>query len=283
MSEAALRARLLAALGAPARRAVAVAGGHGATLWRVEMADGTLLAVKTAPRLLASEARMLRDLAATGAVPVPALRFGDDTLLAMDWIEHDGGPLDAAGEEQAAEALARLHALSAPQFGLEYDVMIGGMPQINEVNPSWRDFFRWKRLFNAAWLAHRRGRLPGGLLARLERLCARLDELIDEPERPALLHGDLWGGNVLVRRGRLAALIDPALYYGDREVDIAFSTLFPTFSPRFYEAYEAHAPLRAGFWEARRDLLNLYPLLVHAYLFGGNYVGAVERIARRFA
>ena len=109
-----------------------------------------------------------------------------------------------------------------------------------------------------------------------------LDRWLVEPARPSLIHGDMWGGNVLARGGRIAGFVDPAIYYADPEIELAFSTLFSTFSDAFFERYGALRPLRPGFFEQRRDLYNLYPLLVHSRLFGGPYPDAVARTLDRF-
>ena len=126
------------------------------------------------------------------------------------------------------------------------------------------------------------GALASAAFARLERLCARLAAFVEEPSAPALVHGDVWSGNVLVRDGVVVAYVDPAIYYADAEVELAFITLFSTFGDGFFARYRERHPLRAGFFEARRDLYNLYPLLVHATLFGGGYGASVERTLLRF-
>ena len=116
---------------------------------------------------------------------------------------------------------------------------------------------------------------------RFERLFHRLDHLFPS-EAPALLHGDLWSGNLLGDAQGRPVLIDPAVYYGHREMDLAMTRLFGGFDPGFHTAYQAEWPLEAG-WEERVDLCNLYPLLVHVNLFGGSYVAQVEAVLRRFA
>jgi fructosamine-3-kinase len=148
---------------------------------------------------------------------------------------------------------------------------------------SWRTFFRERRLGFQAELARRHGLLAGERARRLERLMERLDSWIDDGiVQPALLHGDLWGGNFIVGLGGLPALIDPAVCYGDREADLAFTTLFGGFPERFYRAYYEAWPLPAG-WQERRDLYNLYHLLNHLNLFGESYGGAVDATLRRYA
>ncbi|MDP6927871.1 MAG: fructosamine kinase family protein, partial [Rhodospirillales bacterium] len=126
------------------------------------------------------------------------------------------------------------------------------------------------------------GRMPTSMMSRLERLAGRLSEWIDEPCEPSLIHGDMWGGNVLCADGRITGFIDPAIYFADAEIELAFTTLFGTFGDDFFARYNEHRPLKPGFFETRRDLYNLYPLLVHVRLFGGSYVNSVETTLRRF-
>jgi fructosamine-3-kinase len=148
--------------------------------------------------------------------------------------------------------------------------------------PSWIAFFRERRLRFQAELARQNGLLGGQRERRMERLLGRLDRWIDSGlAQPALLHGDLWGGNFIVGPGGAPALIDPAAYYGDREADLAFTTLFGGFGPSFYAAYEAAWPLPAG-WRERRDLYNLYHLLNHMNLFGESYGAEVDAVLRRY-
>jgi fructosamine-3-kinase len=272
--------RLESALGRRPDRLARIAGGHGATVWRLDIGGERLIA-KSAPSHLASESRMLADLAAAGA-PVPQVHHGDDQLVVMDYVETDGTGLSDAGGRALAETLAALHANTAQEYGHGYDVMIGGLPQINERFVSWVDFFRWKRLDVASWLAMRAGRISPDLNERLWRLGERLRDWLQEPPRPALLHGDLWIGNVLCRNGHAVALIDPAIAYGHPEIELAFTQLFGGFPPSFLRRYLEIASPPPGFHEERRALYQLYPLLVHAALFGAPYHEQVEAIVARF-
>ena len=170
-----------------------------------------------------------------------------------------------------------------PRYGFPRSTPIGPLPQDNAESDDWVAFFRDRRLLHMARAALDEGRIDTGLMARIEALAARLPELIGTPAPPALVHGDLWTGNVLVRGGRVAGFIDPAIHHADPEVELAFTTLFGTFGEAFFRRYGEIRPLRPGFFEVRRDLYNLYPLLVHVRLFGGSYMGSVERTARRFA
>jgi fructosamine-3-kinase len=228
------------------------------------------------------EARMLADLRQAG-LPVPEVLGGDDTLLMLAWIEHAPGGLDAGAQREAGQAIARLHAAAAGDaYGYDYDTVVGSLHQPNPAGRSWLAFFREHRLRHRADTALASGRLPATLRRRLDVLAGRLARWIDEPPAPSLVHGDLWGGNMLGRRGRLAAFIDPAIYRGHGEVDLAMATLFHSVDRPFFEGYAQVRPLDPGFFEARRDLYNLYPLLVHVELFGGSYVGAVERVLDKF-
>ena len=116
----------------------------------------------------------------------------------------------------------------------------------------------------------------------MERLAEELDELIGEPNPPALIHGDVWSANVLARGDRITAFLDPAIYYADREIELAFISLFDSFGSAFLERYAEIRGIDRAFFETRRDLYNLYPLLVHTYFFGGGYLGSVRNTLDRF-
>ena len=131
-------------------------------------------------------------------------------------------------------------------------------------------------------MAAESGQLPAAAIDRLETFCGRLERYIDTPAAPSLIHGDLWGGNILARSGCIAAFLDPAIYYAHAEIELAFSTLFGTFGQAFFERYAEHRPIAPGFFEVRRDIYNLYPLLVHTQLFGGHYAASVDGILRRY-
>ena len=195
----------------------------------------------------------------------------------MDFIETDGGGITPQVERHAAELIAALHAVPRPSFGYERDTLIGPLPQPNPQMDRWIPFFRDHRLLAMAGAAQAEGRLPAKLLIRLERLAERLDSYLAEPRHPSLLHGDLWTGNVLVRGRRIAGFVDPAIYCGHPEIELAFTTMFGTFGPAFFEAYEALLPLEPGFHELRSGLYKLYPTLMHVRLFGSTYVPPIER------
>jgi fructosamine-3-kinase len=276
-----LKTRLEEALGARVEVIGSLPVGFGLTGLKVRLADGRTLAVKArsgsggAP--LELEAYMLRELERQSELPVPHVQFASSDLLVMDFIETDGGGIDASVERHAAALIAALHATPRASFGYARDTLIGPLPQSNPQNASWIPFFRDHRLMAMANASHAEGALPAAFLSRLEHLADRLDDYLIEPPFPSLLHGDLWGGNVLVSGGRVAGFVDPAIYYGHPEIELAFTTMFATFGRAFFNAYGALSPLEPGFHEIRCELYNLYPTLVHVRLFGAGYLARIER------
>ena len=261
-----------------------LAHGNNARLIAVSLTDGRELVVKIAAAgaKLDLEGFMLDYLHDRSDLPVPRVYWAEDDVLAMDRIDGGGG-ITAEVERHAAALLAALHGITADRYGFERDTLIGPLPQPNPPADDWIVFFRDHRLLHMARHALDEGGIGPGLMRRIERLADRLPALIGEPAPPCLIHGDVWGGNVLARDGRVAGFIDPAIYYADPEIELAFSTLFSTFGSAFFRRYGELRPLRDGFFEVRRDLYNLYPLLVHVRLFGGSYVGSVDRIVTRLA
>jgi fructosamine-3-kinase len=258
-------------------------GGCVADVRLVELGDGGRVVVKLSRGTgdLELEAWMLGYLRSKSRLPVPRVLLARPDILVMEHVE-SGDPIGATAERHAAELLAALHDIAAESYGLERDTLIGGLPQPNAPSASWADFFRDRRLLHMAREALRAGRLPDALFARIEAFARDIGKFLSEPDRPSLIHGDMWGGNVLVRGGRIAAFVDPAIYYADPEIELAFSTLFSTFGDAFFARYAELRLIRPGFFEVRRHIYNLYPLLVHVRLFGGGYVGAVAGTLARF-
>jgi fructosamine-3-kinase len=255
-----------------------------AEVLRADLADGGSVVVKAGRESdrLDIEGRSLRALGEDGGLPVPRLYLIDPDLIVMEHLPNDGG-LDAAAQRDAAGLIAALHAKPRDGYGYAEDTRIGPLHQPNPPADKWVPFYRDHRLLFMGRVAMERGGLSAAGYAALERLAGRLESMIGEPEHPSLLHGDLWTGNVLASGGRIAGFIDPAIYHGDAEMDLAFSTLFGTFGEDFFDAYRDVRPFDyAGFLDTRRDLYNLYPLLVHTALFGGGYANSVARIVQRF-
>lgn len=275
-------ARVAAVAGRPLRRVTEVGGGcinRGARV----ACDGREVFVKwrqgSPAGFFEAEADGLRRLAATGTVRVPeVLRVDDDGAvgsLVLGWIEP--GSDRGAAQADAGRRLALLHAERGLAPGLERDNFIGSLCQDNAggVRGAWLPFFRARRL-----LALSEG-LPPGTRRRLESL--PLERWLDEPTGGcALLHGDLWGGNLICGARAQGWVIDPAVYAGHPEVDLAMTRLFGGFGAHFYDAYQEVAGRFDRELDARLELLNLYPLLVHTRLFGGGYLAQVEGILGRY-
>jgi fructosamine-3-kinase len=287
MSDSELRTRAEQALGSRIVETSPLDVGFGLTGLEVRIADGRHLAVKarktrgTERAGLDLEAYMLNELVRQSELPVPHVHYADADLLVMDFIENDGGRISASVERHAAELIAKLHATPRERFGYARDTLIGPLHQPNPKSSRWVPFFRDHRLLFMAEKARAEGSLPSPLYARIERLAERIEDYLIEPAFPSLLHGDLWTGNVLVRGCRIAAFVDPAIYCGHPEVELAFTTMFGTFGQAFFEAYEALVPLEPGFHELRSTLYNLYPTLVHVRLFGSGYLARVDQTLAR--
>lgn len=272
------------AVGAEVKDVRPLSGGCIGQVYRMDLADGSAVVVKSdeseEPRL-AVEGYMLRYLSEESDLPAPEVWYSTDRLLVMDFLPGESRFSDAA-QAHAAELLADLHNISAPAFGLEEDTLIGGLHQPNPWTESWLDFFREQRLLYMGREGVRHGRLPEKILRRLEAFCVHLDKWLDEPKRPSLLHGDVWTTNVLAQGDTITGFIDPAIYYGHPEIELAFTTLFGTFGRPFFDRYQELRPLSDGFFAERRDIYNLYPLLVHVRLFGGSYMNSVDRTLGKF-
>ena len=231
---------------------------------------------------LNAEVDGLARLAAAGALRVPRVLTQEasatEAWIGLEWF--DLRAADTASEARMGAALARLHAVIGPGFGLERDNAIGGSPQPNAPAGDWPQFWCLRRLGFQLELAARGG-LGGRLLDRGRRLLERVPQLFDgHAPVPSLLHGDLWAGNRGVLPDGTPVIFDPAVYYGDREADIAMTRLFGGFAARFYQAYAAEWPLDAGA-ATRADLYNLYHALNHLNLFGGGYRAMAESLIDR--
>jgi len=231
---------------------------------------------------LASEVDGLARLAQSGAIRVPRV-LGSGESGAVAWIELewlDLRPPGAAAHAQLGRALAGLHAVTRDEFGLERDNAIGRSPQPNAPAPDWVEFWRARRLGFQLDLAARNG-CSGRLQDRGRRLLDEFGALFGGYRpKASLLHGDLWAGNHGMLADGSPVVFDPAVYYGDREADLAMTRLFGGFGADFYAAYEAEWPLDTGA-AVRRDLYNLYHVLNHLNLFGGGYRAQAEAMIDR--
>ncbi len=244
------------------------------------------------PRLFTADREGLALVRETGAIRIPQVLAAVDQsgdcagFILQEWIEPEDRPED--WPVRLGHSLAEMHhrsALSAPAdrgYGLADWNYLGLVQQTNGWDTDWTRFFGERRLRPQVALAAGKGLLSTLLGASIEKLIERLPEWLDDvPRQPALLHGDLWRGNVLWTCGGEPALVDPAVYYGDREAELAFTELFGGFPPAFYDAYESAWPTAPG-REDRRDLYNLYHLLNHLNHFGVSYLPQVENVVKKF-
>jgi fructosamine-3-kinase len=274
--------RIERALGSAVASASAVAGGDINAALRVQLQDGRRLFVKTQarplPEMFAHEASGLAWLAQPAVLRIPqVLASSDDpacAFLALEWIEP--GRARADHGERLGRGLAALHRAGSPGFGLAHDNYLATLAQLNQPLPRWPEFYAERRLRPLLERALARGSAGARLQAGVERVIARIEALCGPDEPPARLHGDLWGGNALCDQAGEPVLIDPAVYGGHREVDLAMMRLFGGFPERAFDAYDEAFPLAPGHQE-RVPLYQLYPLLAHVNLFGAGYVGSTER------
>lgn len=198
---------------------------------------------------------------------MPVVEGEHDGVLLLEHIPNDGVFSPTAWTD-IGEAVRRLHRRTGESYGWPVDYRLGTVELDNRSAGDWPRFWADQRLVSTASMLDRPWR------KRVERVAKRLPELLPAAPEPSLLHGDLWSGNILVAGGRLAAVVDPACYYGHGEVDLAMLCLFGTPPPEFWNDYGA---LEAG-WEERRAVYQLFPALVHLRLFGATYAGMVERL-----
>jgi protein-ribulosamine 3-kinase len=204
--------------------------------------------------------------------------FKDEALILMEYIQP--GIRSSGFFEEFGKRLAAMHKVSNASFGLDQDNYIGSLPQNNTLHSDWSSFFIEARLRPQVEMARNAGKIDAGIVKQFESLFNKLDTLF--PAEPSsLLHGDLWSGNFMEDENGVPCIFDPAVYFGHREMDLAMTKLFGGFGPEMYESYNEVYPLENG-WKERIDICNLYPLMVHANLFGESYVWDVKGILGRF-
>jgi len=263
-----------------------VGGGSINAAYRLETTEGLFFVkVNSAsryPQMFQKEVLGLQLLSNADEIPVPeVVDYGEnrnDAFLILKYIE-SGRERDNFWED-FGNRLARLHQHQNETFGLDHDNYIGSLDQSNRKHKTWSDFFTRERLEPLAKMAYDDRLLESKDLKALQNFEKKINDIFPE-EPPALIHGDLWSGNFMTNSEGSAVIIDPAVYYGHREMDLGMSQLFGGFHSRFYEAYQKTYPLEPG-WQKRLDYCNLYPLLVHVNLFGGGYVGSFRSILRLF-
>lgn len=253
---------------------------------RIKTASGRVYFLKTgaASNIYRCEANGLKELAKTGEIRIAkVVSVGEDYIL-TEFIESGSTPAGFQGD--FGKALARLHRFRAPAFGFYENNYIGANVQLNiaegEEQNDWVTFYFNKRLSFQYRLAERNGfaseNLRKGFL-NIENQLSRILEGSEEP--PTLLHGDLWAGNYLCDTNGKAVLIDPAVYYGHREADLAMTKVFGGFDHEFYKAYMSEFPLKDG-WEQREGIYKLYHILNHLNIFGRSYLPEAEFILKEY-
>jgi fructosamine-3-kinase len=263
-------ARVAALTGVGTDRLERLAGGDLSQILLARRPDGRCTVAKSGAAI-GSEAAMLRALAGVG-LPVPLVEGEHDGILLLEYIANDGLFSPVAWADIGV-ALRRLHDTLGEDYGWPVDYRLGTVELDNRQGRDWPRFWVEQRLIATASVLDRPWR------ERIAAIAPRAAALLPENPPAAMLHGDLWTGNILVADNRLAALIDPACYFGDLEVDLAMLTLFDSPPDAFWKAYGTLSP---G-WEGRRAIYQLFPALVHLRLFGATYEAMTERLIAAIA
>ena len=235
------------------------------------------------PNLFKKEARALDAIKKTKTFQVPKVinvgEAGNDfQYLMLDWIESSTPTV--VDWENLGKKLAKLHQNTNPQFGWTEDNYIAIILQPNKFADTWSDFYTENRIMPMMKLLQNKQLITSRQIKSAENLCKQLNDIFPE-EKPALIHGDFWNGNILPNHKGEITMIDPAIYYGHREMDIAIAKLFGGFDDVFFDAYQEAHPLAPNY-EERLPIAQLFPLLVHAYLYEGYYVKDVQTILKKF-
>lgn len=237
---------------------------------------------KKFPSMFEAEARGLKLLAGPDVIKIPKViltrEVGSFQFLLLELINEQRK--SSTYWKKLGEQLASLHKNSSSHFGLDHNNYIGSLPQTNTLKTNWIDFFIECRLEAQLKRALDTAKIQRDVSQAFQALYKKLPSLLPT-EKPSLLHGDLWSGNLITDNKGEPCLIDPAVYFGHREAELAFTKLFGGFSSEFYENYNNNFPLIKGYAQ-RFDIYNLYPLMVHFNLFGGEYLSQVVSILRRF-
>ncbi len=245
-------------------------GGEVGTVHRVDLADGRRVAVKTASTDLRLEARMLRYLATEGGLLVPDVLHADSDVLVLEYVDGTS-TVTPAVERDLADRLAALHDTGAAAFGFPFDTLTGQVRQPNPWCLEWPAFFGEHRLRHAAERARATGQLPASTAERIATVADALPALLDHDPTPALIHGDVWRENLLTDGETVRAVLDPACYFADPEVELAYIDWTGVGGDAFFEHYRTVAGIPDGFRD-RAMVYRLYPLLIHVWHFGAGYL-----------
>lgn len=279
-TESAIRSRVARVVDGDPTAVTELDGGMIGTVYRVDRAHRAPVVAKVGNTPLTVEARMLRMLASESDLPLPTVLHASDDLLVLT---HEAGcsTTTPAVERDLAEHLARLHDVSGPAFGFPFDTLTGPLDLPNPWTDSWVDFYREYRLLHFARDAREHGPLTDAFFDRICRVADDLPAVIDAPQSPALIHGDAWTNNLLACDGELVAFLDPACYYAHPEVELAYVDWTDTGGEDFFERYRTHCQIPDGFFDTRRHVYALLPILVHVRLFGDAYLDDLDRALDR--
>ena len=264
---------------------------------RIVLRNGTIYVAKiSTPKAIASEAMMLDKL--RPIINTPKVYIVEDDLLMMEYIQHNHQPrilhaqpglvlmdrvkpdelLSQLAEEDAGRKIAHLHRFTRGKyFGFTENVISCGVLIDNTVSNNWPQFFAERRLMPMAEAAVTSHNLNKRIMPALEKICANMKNYIKPPAFPSLLHGDLWRGNMLYDDDKLLGVIDPAIYYGHHEVDLAMILMFNPVSDTFFKAYNKVMPIDRDFFTTPIVIYQLYGYLLHCRLYGSDYQHYVER------
>ncbi len=259
----------------------ALKADHHAKVYHLTLHNQSLVIAKIDPRFfkqaitspcpIVNEATMLRYLAKTTTLPVPTVLHAERGLILMTCLAGDHR-ITLKNDADLAKYLIMLHQHTHPDYGFDMDTVIGGLWQDNRPQTSWVDFFIHARLMAMAQKATAEKQLPIKTLACLEKNLALIASKLKEPAQPSLIHGDLWPGNILCGPNTITGFIDPALYYADREFELAYLAYFGPLSENFWQLYQQEHPLDDDFFNRRLPVYQLYPLLVSVILLQGQYL-----------
>lgn len=272
--------RVSSALDATATAATELDGGMVGTVYRVSFADRPPVAAKVDDAPLGVEANMLEYLARESRLPVPTVYHVEPGLLVLEYVDGDGAFSERA-ERDLARHVAALHDVSADAYGFPFDTLSGPYTQSNPWTDSWIEFFRERRVVPFAEAARAEGSLPAAEYDRVLAFADALDHLLVEPSSPSLLHGDVHPGNVVVDDGAVEAVLDPAIYYGHDEVDLAYVARLDSVGEPFFDEYRRHRDVPDAFFDERRDVYAAFHALENVRFFGADVLPTLRDVLDR--